>query len=228
METAADVLAKNNQGQTAYSLASSRGYREICRLLLEYREHHTAASAATSRPKPIANPVPNRYESSSRSNYFEPMLPQISKPTKSSSAVQTTPSIMPPPPLPDDMYMRNSGPSLQESKEMAIDLNMRTPAYNHGFIHDSYSPFLQDTSHKPMPQQYKRTVSESSVMGIDLPRPHTMNSPPLVKNSPVLKNGYKVLPKDETFTLKPTPEKSLLHSSQQRPSPINLNERSSR
>ena len=162
------------------------------------------------------------------------MLPQPPAATRSSSAVQTTPSIMPPP-YSDDMYVRNGGlSSLQDNKEMSIDINLKTPAHNHGFIHDSYSPFLQDTSHKPMPQQYRRSVSEPFTMGIDLPRPHTMNSPPLnghaVKNSPVLKNGYKVLPKEETFSLKATPEKSLLHSSQQqqRPSPITLSERSSR
>eukprot|EP01035_Chromulina_nebulosa_P032322 gene32322-43174_t len=108
VETAADVLAKNNQGQTAYSLASSRGYREICSLLLEYREHHTsaAASAAVTRPKPIVNPAANRFESSSRTKYFEAMLPQPPMATKSSSAVQTTPSIMPPT-FSDDIYVRN-------------------------------------------------------------------------------------------------------------------------
>ena len=220
METAADVFARNNQGQTPYSLASSRGYREICGLLLEYREHHAAMEKARTKP-PAANSnvAAARFETTSRAtatNYYENLLPLPPVPSRSSSSVQTTPSIMPPI-VPESAIIRNG-----QNSNVAIDINgvNNTSVDKHGFIYNSHSPFLQDTNKKPLPSQYRRSVTEPLTLGLglDLPRPHTIGSPPLNghsnKSSPVVKHGYKVLPKDDSLQLKVTPEKSLLHLSE--------------
>lgn len=80
----------------------------------------------------------------------------------------------------------------------------------------------EETSRKMLPMQYKRSLSEPFTALNDLPRPHTVGSPSMngysSKNSPVLKNSYKVLPKHND-QLQPTPEKSLFAAPQRSHSP---------
>jgi len=223
LETAADVLARNKQGHTPYSLASSRGHSEVCDLLLEYREHYN--SVEMTRIKPTVN----RSNQTTPSIHIKPgsdnMVMHADKtnlqeqhsiynPHNEGTPISTT--------FQRDHIKANSYESNPSNRPISFPSYPTTPNQQDGFLQLRLHTTNEETNRKLMPLQYKRSLSEPINVLNDLPRPHTVGSPSVngysSKNSPVLKNPYKVLPKNSN-QLQPTPEKSLFAAPQRSYSP---------
>jgi ankyrin repeat protein len=148
LETAADVTARNSKNFTPYNLASMQGHHQIGLLLLEYRDHHNVPPSTTATPN---NKLP----------FFTPSKggpPTSYSPQQFDMGNTSTP--------PTSRYEEKEFRTPMTSNKYEIAVSINEP---------SLISFGPSSLSLGVPE-FRRNQS-NELVGLHLPRPHTVGSP---------------------------------------------------